>query len=210
MSKPVSPLVTSMQRFSPRVFVCKNENDLGFFEGQIDCADLEEDIVFFDHSMDRLREETKPEFSRILGRYLEKKHAEKPLTIVNWNRKLFRNIMLEFNKSELKGTDDIETLFKKGFFTSKEEFVNFEEEHGESLEEYFKGKQVKAACGDQEEACAEVEGKAEDSLFIAQEYANVWSPQSKLKATHKISICKNLKNVFKNLKSSKCDESRCK
>lgn len=208
-SKPASPLVTNMRRFSPRVFLCQNETNLSFFEKSSDSQELEQNLAFFNFPFVHLTGKFQPEFLESLSQFLNKTKSQKQFLIVNWNRQIFRDLMLQFNQNKNQKTENIENLFQKGFFTSRNDFEKFEEKNRESLEIFFKKIQENPMSENCEKLDTKEEPKDEKTVFIVQEFLNIWSLNPKAKPNHKISICKNPKNILKNFKKkpSKCQKS---
>jgi hypothetical protein len=137
--------------------------------------------------------------------YLNKKENEK-IVLVNWNRNLFRPLMLQFSKFDCESkVESIEQLFTSGLFLEGESFKNFCKKNDKKLTTFFKNIQdntFSGGCSQSNDHCDQSNdhliNKNVTKIFVIQEYVNVWKQSVNSKPIHKISICKNPKNIIKN------------
>lgn len=198
-SKPISPLLGNFQRFSPQFFICKNETNLIFFNEEIFNKDIEQNLLFLDFPITDLIKKFQMTYLENIVNFLNKKEQKK-IYLVNWNRQIFRNLMLGFSKSDIREpTKSIQELFTKGFFVDGESFLQFNQKNEKILDQFFKDIQDNTFSDCLNSSKEKLVDKSMTNIFVIQEYTHIWSGNDK--PSHKISICKNPRNIFKSFKN---------
>jgi hypothetical protein len=112
--------------------------------------------------------------------------------------------MYAFGKSNLNKKENfIENIFNTGFFISHEDYLKFEKKNKNEITEFFKNIQDSTFMENPTESKEHLIDKDKSKVFVVQEYQNYWQPGKKTKPFHKISICKNPKNIINKFSNRK-------